>query len=183
MGHGEGCDVAMPLLESLDSGASFSACRTYRYRLWRSWGPRDRRCVFVGLNPSTADESRDDPTIRKCVGFAKRWGFGAVEVVNLFAYAGAQSTDPRSLLGVSDPIGPENDAALRTAFRDANRIVWAWGRHDPRVRSLVQARVASPRWPGRGHRCETGCLGRSQDGSPRHPLRIAYATRFEPGDR
>ena len=165
------------------SGATFSKDRRCRYRLWRCWGDPELRCVFVGLNPSTADESRDDPTIRKCVGFAKRWGFGAVDVVNLFAYAGARSTDPRSLLGVSDPIGPENDAALRTAFRDANRIVWAWGRHDPRVRSLVQARVASPRWPGRGHRCETGCLGRLQDGSPRHPLRIAYATRFEPGDR
>lgn len=135
--------------------------------------------MFVGLNPSTADESRDDPTIRKCAGFARRWGFGAVEVVNLFAYAGPRSTDPRSLLSVTDPVGPGNDEALRAAFRGAARIVWAWGRHDPRVRNLVNERLASAPWLGKSRRCETGCLGRLQDGSPRHPLRIAYATRFE----
>jgi hypothetical protein len=133
----------------------------------------------VGLNPSTADESRDDPTIRKCVGFARRWGFGAIEVVNLFAYAGTRSTDPRSLLSVADPVGPCNDEALRAAFRGAARIVWAWGRHDARVRSLVEERLASASWLNKGRRCETGCLGRLRDGSPRHPLRIGYATRFE----
>jgi hypothetical protein len=169
----------MQPLERFSSGAAFSACRTYRYRLWRSWAARESRCVFVGLNPSTADESRDDATIRKCVGFAKRWGFGAVEVVNLFAYAGAQSTNPRSLLGLSDPVGPDNDAALRTALRRADRIVWAWGRHDSRVRRLVEARVASLPWLTKRMPCEAGCLGRLPDGSPRHPLRIAYATRFE----
>jgi hypothetical protein len=163
-----------------DSGATFSVCRTYRYRLWRSWDGGERRCVFVGLNPSTADESRDDPTIRKCIGFAHRWGFDAVEVVNLFAYAGEGSTDPRSLLDASDPVGPENDAMLAAAFAGACRIVWAWGRHDPRVRALVRERVATIPCLGPRGRGVTGCLGRSQDGSPRHPLRIAYATRFEP---
>src|SRR5579859_5937119 len=111
----------MPFLESMRAGATFSACRTYRYRLWRSWEPRGSRCVFVGLNPSTADESTDDATIRKCVGFAKRWGFGAIEVVNLFAYAGVRSTDPRSLLGVSDPVGPDNDGTMDAALRGAHR--------------------------------------------------------------
>jgi hypothetical protein len=164
----------------IDSGATFSACRTYRYRLWRSWGAPDRRCVFVGLNPSTADEARDDPTIRKCVGFAERWGFGAVEVVNLFAYAGRGSTDPRSLLDASDPVGPDNDATVSAALEGACRIVWAWGRHDPRVRALVRERIATAPWLASGGRGVTGCLGRSQDGSPRHPLRIAYDTRFQP---
>ncbi len=79
----------------LESGAHLSPCRQYRYRLWRDWDPGAGRCVFVGLNPSTADEHTDDPTIRKCVGFAKRWGFGAIDMVNLFAY---RSTSPKGLL-------------------------------------------------------------------------------------
>lgn len=165
----------------MNGGATFSACGTYRYRLWRRWDPDARRCVFVGLNPSTADAARDDPTIRKCIGFAARWGFGAIEVVNLFAYAGLRSTDPRSLLALADPVGPRNDAVLSGALGGAGRIVWAWGRHDARVRALVRTRVASAAWLSARHSCETGCLGRSSDGSPRHPLRIGYATRFERG--
>jgi hypothetical protein len=83
--------TSTPPGSSRSAGATFSKDRRYRYRLWRSWGDPELRCVFVGLNPSTADESNDDPTIRKCVGFAKLWGFGAVDVVNLFAF---RSTDP-----------------------------------------------------------------------------------------
>ncbi|TMF61888.1 MAG: DUF1643 domain-containing protein, partial [Chloroflexi bacterium] len=67
-------------------GATFSADRRYRYRLWRRWDGARPVVAFVMLNPSTADARRDDPTIRRCIGFAKSWGFGGVEVVNLFAY-------------------------------------------------------------------------------------------------
>jgi hypothetical protein len=76
------------------SGAELSACRTYRYRLWRQWDADLAPVVWVMLNPSTADESADDPTIRKCIGFAQRWGYGGIEVVNLYAY---RSPDPRQL--------------------------------------------------------------------------------------
>jgi hypothetical protein len=160
-----------------DAGATFSPCRRYRYQLWRSWGDRASRCVFVGLNPSTADESHDDPTIRKCVGFAARWGFGAVDVVNLFAW---RSRDPRCLLDAApDHIGEDNDEALAATFRSARRIVWAWGSHSARVRRLVRARVSEDAW--RSLPCKArlvGTLGRTKDGSPRHPLMLAYSTFF-----
>jgi hypothetical protein len=167
-------------LETFESGATFSTDRRYRYRLWRCWGELDHRCVFVGLNPSTADESENDPTIRKCIGFAKRWGFGAIDVVNLFALV---STLPEGLLKADDPIGHANDATLNGAFQDARRIVWCWGQHDTRVRRLVKARLDASKGYCVPKRAETGSLGHSQDGSPRHPLRLAYAARFEQASR
>ncbi len=169
-------DTATMLLPlGFDSGATMSVDRLYRYRLWRSWGSREHRCVFVGLNPSTADEQRDDPTIRKCVGFAKRWGFGAIDMVNLFAW---RSTDPTGLLTAPMPVGADNDAFLREAFDGAHRIVWAWGRHTARVREMVRRRTRDA-WFSARRDCETGTLGLAQDGSPRHPLMLAYVTPFE----
>lgn len=171
-------DTATALLPfGFESGATFSADRRYRYRLWRVWGDSEHRCVFVGLNPSTADETKDDPTIRKCIGFAKRWGFGAIDMVNLFAW---RSTDPTGLISAYPAhVGPDNDEHLAGTFDAAHRIVWAWGRHCSAVRRLVQERVAASDWFSVPRKCEVGVLGRSQDGSPRHPLMLAYTTRFE----
>ncbi len=161
-----------------DDGATLSACRQYRYRLWRTWGDRDRRCVFVGVNPSTADEREDDPTIRKCVGFAKRWGFGAIDMVNLFAW---RDTDQRGLLTAPNPVGIENDCRILQAFDGATRIVFAWGRGKTApVRKIIRMRVAAESAMLRYGRAERGCLGRTEDGFPRHPLMLAYETRFEP---
>jgi len=157
-----------------NSGATFSPCRQYRYRLWRVWGDGNHRCVFVGLNPSTADETRDDPTIRKCVGFSKRWGFGAIDMLNLFAW---RSTDPTGLLSVDDPVGSDNDRTLAEVLSFAHRVVWAWGRHNARVRKLVAARLGA--WHAVPKVCDVGTLGRADDGSPRHPLMLAYSTPFE----
>lgn len=156
-----------------DDGATLSACRKYRYRLWRAWGDRENRCVFVMLNPSTADESENDPTIRKCIGFAKRWGFGAIDVVNLFAW---RDTDPTGLLSAADPVGPDNDDHIASAIGDARRVVWSWGKHDPRVRRLITNRTMC--WSFAPEKAEAGTLGRNGDGSPRHPLMLAYATPF-----
>lgn len=156
-----------------DDGATFSPCRGYRYHLWRSWGNRERRVAFVGLNPSTADETRDDPTIRKCIGFAKRWGFEAIDMVNLFAW---RSTDPTGLRLVVDPVGPANDETLTRVLFDAARVVLAWGSHAP-VRTLIAQRVAALSLT---HTLQGFTLGRSKDGSPRHPLMLAYSTPLEP---
>ena len=164
----------MPI--GFDEGATLSSDRLYRYRLWRSWGSREHRVVFVMLNPSTADESKDDPTIRKCVGFAQRWGFGAVDVVNLFAW---RSTSPRGLLVSSDPIGPDNDEALRAAMSDATRIIWAWGKHTPRVAALACRRAADGCLT-RTRGTPVFTLGRNADGSPPHPLMLPYDRRLEP---
>lgn len=179
-----------------ESGATLSTDRRYRYRLWRSWRtpPEDVskpvrpvvRCVFVGLNPSTADEQSDDQTIRKCVGFAKQWTaqadgprFGAIDMVNLFAF---RSTDPLGLLSADDPVGPDNDRILGSTFETAARIVFCWGQHPPKVRNLVRARIESAGWQellGRFRIVRTlGTFGATASGAPRHPVMLAYATPF-----
>lgn len=96
--------------------------------------------MFIGLNPSTADETLDDPTIRRCIGYAKDWGYGGLLMTNIFAY---RSTDPRGLLTVEDPIGPDNDKALLKCFLEVDLAIAAWGVHgtlverDKRVRELL----------------------------------------------
>ncbi|TME62616.1 MAG: DUF1643 domain-containing protein [Chloroflexi bacterium] len=134
-------------------GATFSADRRYRYRLWRRWDGARPVVAFVMLNPSTADARRDDPTIRRCIGFAKSWGFGGVEVVNLFAY---RATDPGELRRVADPVGVDNDRHIRRAIARADLVVLAWGARagSRRLLNLPQAR----------------CLGLTRAGQPRHPL-------------
>jgi len=132
----------------------------YRYTLWRECGPADARVAFVMLNPSTADATRDDPTIRRVIGFARSWGYGSVEVVNLFAY---RAPYPRILRTVPDPIGPQNDRYLVQAVRRAQLVVAAWGTgHLPgRDRAVIGLLGES-----------LYCLGTTQGGCPRHPLYV-----------
>jgi hypothetical protein len=162
----------------------------HRYRLWRVADPRKGWVLWVMLNPSTADAREDDPTIRKCLGFSERWGFGGIDVVNVFAY---RATDPAVLRQQfpKDPScpedwdharGPENTTWLRQAAREARRIVVAWGGNDtgPWAKNTVNIL----RWQD-GHLLS--CLGFTKDGQPRHPLMLAYATPLVPypteGDR
>lgn len=117
-----------------DKGAIISQCGKFRYRLWREWesvslfGPDI--AVFIMLNPSTADGSDDDPTIRRCVSFARSWGCRRLEVVNLFAY---RATDPKDLLAMNaaryDAIGPENDGTILSVLNSSQSriVVCAWG--------------------------------------------------------
>ena len=138
----------------------------YRYSLERDWSARKQRCIFVMLNPSTADAEKDDPTIRRCIGFAKQWGCGGLTVLNLFAY---RATDPKVLSEVNDPIGPENDLWIEAAFQGLSDpiVIYAWG---------VNAKV----WALRCHRIyqiarrngiKPYILGLlSKEGFPRHPL-------------
>jgi hypothetical protein len=142
----------------------------YRYSLWRRVGQSRRRVLFVMLNPSTADARADDPTIRRCMGFARTWGYGELEVCNLFAY---RTPHPRVLLGAPDPIGPDNDRHLAAAVERASRVVVAWGvigMRSPRAGAVLallrEARVL--------------CLGRTRGGAPRHPLYVPARTRPSP---
>lgn len=88
------------------SGANFSRCRRFRYALWREWDATLPAVMLIGLNPSTADANHNDPTIRRCIGFARDWGFGGVRVLNLFAF---RATYPDDLKAAADPVGPRND--------------------------------------------------------------------------
>ena len=106
--------------------ANFSACRKYRYSLKRVWNRQSPFVLFIGLNPSTADEINDDPTLTRCMDYAKRWGYGGVCVANLFAY---RATKPTDMLRVNDPIGIDNNSWLKKLSKAAGLTVVAWGNH------------------------------------------------------
>lgn len=108
----------------MDKGAIFSDDRVYRYVLWRTWDADKPAVNFIGLNPSTADETEDDPTIRRCIGYAKAWGYGGLVMTNLFAY---RSTDPKALRTADDPFWSDQYSHLRARARDAGLVVAAWG--------------------------------------------------------
>jgi hypothetical protein len=145
--------------------ADISPCGTYRYRLSRTWGirtSRDRLLVCM-LNPSTADATQDDPTIRRCIGFAKREGCCGLDVVNAYAL---RATDPKVLRTHIDPIGTKNDVTLFTAGRLYAFCLVAWGSNIDTARERDVSRLLSSTgaW--------LGCLGVTKDGHPRHPLYV-----------
>lgn len=149
------------------SGAVIDHTERFRYQLWRTWDPNKERLLWVMLNPSTADHTNNDPTIRKCIGFAKLWGYGSIEVVNLFAL---RSREPRNLVTTSDRIGEWNDTAISRAVARAGCVVAAWGAPSwPFVSS--RALEVEAELPGTVY-----CLGRTNHGHPKHPLFPAYAT-------
>lgn len=151
---------------SLRSGAVLSECGTYRWRLWRAWGEGVPRCAFIMLNPSVATADVDDPTIRKCVGFARLLGCQAVEVANLFAL---RSTDPRALARHPSPVGEGNDGHILWAARRAAAVILAWGAHG-KLRGRGEAVEAMLRAEG----LPVFDLGRTAGGHPRHPLYVPY---------
>ena len=113
----------MKALETLLRRAVLSECGSYRYALTREWA--DGKCVaWLMLNPSTADADIDDPTIRRCIGFARQWGYGRLVVVNLFAL---RATDPRVLVRNADPVGSKNDFYIAKAMKEAQEVICAWG--------------------------------------------------------
>lgn len=153
----------MNLFEVNHAGAVFSECRNYRYYLWRMWDETKPTIVFIGLNPSTANESKNDPTIRRVLTFAKNWGYGKVYMMNLFALV---SPYPKDLLDCPDPIG-ENDSYLKTICTGKD-ILFAWGAF---TAAKERAYEISVRFPN------AYCLGTNSDGSPKHPLYIKGDTQ------
>lgn len=150
-----------------DRGALLSPCKRFRYILWRRWGEGGLPLVFVMLNPSTADAESDDPTVRKCVGFARLLGFGAIEVVNLFAYRAA---DPAELRRAGYPRSKHEDSYIERACGPAGRpVVCAWGAH---ARGLTRPQEVIRIARERGARAMV--LARTADGVPRHPLMLPY---------
>lgn len=144
--------------------------RVYRYVLWREWSPGGY-AMFIGLNPSTADETRDDPTIRKCIGFAKLWGLGALCMVNLFAF---RATAPNWMKKQDNPVGEHNEYHIISNAKDAACVVAAWGRHGSHRNQDLAVRD----WLS-GIGVPLLCLRTNKDGSPQHPLYIPYETTLK----
>tara|TARA_R100001086_G_scaffold245787_3_gene177160 strand:+ start:3067 stop:3570 length:504 start_codon:yes stop_codon:yes gene_type:complete len=156
------------------SNATLSPCRTYRYSLHRLWKLNAGNLLVIGLNPSTADENTDDPTVRRCIGFARSWGFGSLTMANLFAY---RSTNPEGLRVPEDPVGPENDWWLVHLARASACVVCAWGAvgalngRSTDVRALFRTELPEL----------TLChLGLTKSGQPRHPLYLRRDLRPQP---
>jgi hypothetical protein len=149
-------------------GAVFSRCTTWRYLLWRAASPHAK---FVGvgmLNPSRADETQDDPTIRQCRARMRQAGFSGLIVWNLFAF---RATLPADLKRAADPIGPDNDAAIALALELSSRTILAWGNHGVhhgRDRAVLMQCA----------RADIAVLGHTAQGQPRHPLYLPRATRL-----
>ena len=155
--------------------AILSKCGRYRYALTRSAdGPHEpgaQSAVFCMLNPSTADASVDDPTIRRCRGFAREWGCDGLFVVNLYAL---RATNPKDLWKADDPVGPCNDSTLRGVAKNVRRIVCAWGTNakPDRVRAALDLWACTP--------VELVCLGVTRAGHPRHPLYVRADQPLQP---
>lgn len=167
----------MVVVETLaGTGAAFSRCAAYRYRLWRTWDARKSVLGFVMLNPSTADELDNDPTVARCQRRAERLGYGGLVVANAYAL---RSTDPQALYAAGDPIGPDNDQAIRQVATEAALVICGWGVHADQVQpgrgtqvlDMIQAAGRTPH-----------VLGVNADGSPQHPLYLAYNVQPRPID-
>lgn len=155
----------------------FSPCRNYRYSLWRRWNDDNlapftgsrmlQYLMVIGLNPSTADETKNDPTIRRCIDFAARWGYGSLCMTNLFAW---RDTRPQAMKAQLLPVGMDNDFWLSSIANGAGMILAAWGKHgshggrDKDVMQILKWR-------------EVHCLKTNLDGTPMHPLYVDSETK------
>jgi hypothetical protein len=148
------------------SEAVYSPCQAYRYLLTRVWDPAGKRALFIMLNPSTATEVQNDPTVERCERRARALGFGAFRVTNIFAF---RATDPRVMRAVADPVGPGNDAAILGSLPWADRVICAWGAHGAHL-----GRGAAMEAALRGAGAELWHLGLTAAGAPKHPLYIGY---------
>lgn len=145
-------------------GAKFSEDRKYRYYLYRIWRQDLPYLQVIGLNPSTANEDDDDPTIKRVIKFAFDWGYGGIYMTNLFSFV---STKPKSLLSERDPVG-ENDKYLMMVKRMTQDVLFAWGNFDTKGRSTYVEKMFNT----------ASCLGLNKNGSPKHPLYIAANTQI-----
>lgn len=146
--------------------ATFSDDRVYRYTLTREWDEKLSTVAFIGLNPSTADQNMDDPTIRRCIGFARRWGYGRLLMLNLFGF---RATRPKDLYAMYEnsrvlAIGEMNHPVHIHGYLNqfnASLVIAAWGK-------CLNNHGAAFAHVSQGIRLS--CLGRNKDGSPKHPL-------------
>ena len=139
----------------MNKTALLSADNIYRYQLSRIWDEEKPKILFIMLNPSTADEFVEDPTIRRVVNYAKDWGYGGVYVGNLYAF---RSTDPKGLKSIADPVGPENINHIQTLISLVDKVIYAWG-NEQKEPDWLKKIVETPY-----------CIEISKKGIPKHPL-------------
>jgi hypothetical protein len=152
--------------------ADISECGKYRYTLTRTWSEERGRVLFIMLNPSTADADKDDNTIRRCIAFARAWGYGGIEVVNLYAL---RAINPGNLLCHPDPVGPRNDDAICAALTRADLVVVAWGasylKIKERERNCEVLHLIRSYFNALDHEAsKPKCLNLTKEGHPQHPL-------------
>lgn len=151
------------------SVAVYSDCENYRYSLTRVWEDRQPKALFIMLNPSTATEVQNDPTVERCERRARALGFGGFQVTNIFAW---RDTDPKKMRAAADPVGRENDVTILSGCDWADQIVCAWGAHGSHLdRGTSVERLLRATGRPLHH------LGLTKAGHPKHPLYIAYATQ------
>lgn len=148
------------------SVAVYSDCEAYRYSLTRVWEKAGRRALFIMLNPSTATEMQNDPTVERCERRARALHFGAFRVLNIFAY---RATDPRDMRRADDPVGPGNDAAIAQGLSWADQVICAWGTHGEHLNRGPHVEAMLRKAGGSLYH-----LGLSKAGHPKHPLYIGY---------
>lgn len=161
----------------MEKDALISPCGLYRYSLTRRWDAGAYSLPIIMLNPSTADASIDDPTIRRCISFAKREGFGGIRVMNLFAF---RATSPDAMRAAVDPVGPDSFAHFETLFAHVSSnsnvpVLAAWGAHGDHL-SRAEAITREARY----HGARLVCLGTTKQGHPRHPLYVKGDHPFVP---
>jgi hypothetical protein len=145
-------------LKLFDNGADFSDCRKYRYTLWRTWSSDKPKIMFLGLNPSTADEVKNDPTVTRCINYARKWGYGGMYMMNIFAF---RTTYPVELKKAKDPIGKDNDKWILLISKKVDLCIGAWGNdgqyldRSTKIKELV---------------ANLYCLKVNSSGEPAHPL-------------
>lgn len=149
--------------------AIYSDCERYRYSLHRVWDPSGRLVNFIMLNPSTATEIQNDPTVERCERRARTLGFGAFSVTNIFAW---RDTDPKAMRAADDPIGPHNDQAIRDCAKSADFVIAAWGTHGAHLNRGPSVADALADCGQLVHH-----FGLSKHGHPKHPLYLSYNTQ------
>lgn len=148
--------------------AILSEDRKYRYILSRTWDETKPTVLFIGLNPSTADENEDDPTIRRCINFAKSWGYGGLIMANLFAF---RTTNPQGLYSEKNPVGSENDYYIKKFANKSEKIIACWGNHGCfNNRSQIVYELVD----------SLHCLDTNKSGEPKHPLYIRSDAKPKP---
>lgn len=146
----------------IHSNATISPCNKYRYVLRRTWNERISAIGIVALNPSTADATADDPTVKKCVKLARFWGYGGIVLVNLFAW---RATEKKEIKTIYDPIGPNNDKEIQKALNDVDDVLVAWGEYGAYLNRSTKVRAILKQLPKK-----YVCIKQNISGEPTHPL-------------